>query len=202
LPHRLLRPIIGRVKAPPFLSGKLLLAMPGMSDPRFERAVIAICVHDENGAVGIGIGQKRAGLKFRALLKQLGIDPGEAPDAPVHHGGPVEPGRGFILHSTDWAGQDTLHVSGVTGEQFAMTGTIDVLRAIAEGRGPAQWVAALGYAGWEEGQLDEELTRHGWFAVDGYTSILFDTPADERWAAAFKTAGIDARLLSSETGAA
>jgi putative transcriptional regulator len=83
-----------------------------------------------------------------------------------------------------------------------MTGTIDILKAIAKGRGPAQWVAALGYAGWEEGQLDEELTRHGWFAVDGDQSILFDTPADERWAAAFKTAGIDPRLLSSEAGAA
>ena len=190
------------VEQPAFLSGKLLLAMPGMADPRFDRAVIAICVHDENGAVGIGIGQKRAGLKFRALLKQLDIDPGEAPDAPVHHGGPVEPGRGFVLHSTDWGGQDTLHVSGAGGELFAMTGTIDVLRAIAEGRGPSQWVAALGYAGWEEGQLDEELTRHGWFAVDGDQAILFDTPADERWAAAFKTAGIDPRLLSSEAGAA
>jgi putative transcriptional regulator len=194
--------MIAGVETPPFLSGKLLLAMPGMSDPRFERAVIAMCVHDENGAVGIGIGHKRAGLKFRALLKQLEIDPGEAPDSPVHHGGPVEPGRGFILHSSDWGGQDTLHVSGPGGKLFAMTGTIDVLRAIAEGRGPSRWVAALGYAGWEEGQLEEEMTRHGWFAVDGSESILFDTPADERWAAAFKTAGIDPRLLSSETGEA
>ena len=119
-----------------FLSGKLLLAMPGMADPRFERAVIAMCVHDENGAVGIGIGHKRAGISFRGLLRQLEIDPGEAPDCAVHHGGPVEPGRGFVLHSTDWGGQDTLHVNGEKGELFAMTGTIDVLRAIAEGRGP------------------------------------------------------------------
>jgi putative transcriptional regulator len=202
LPPRRLRSIIACVETAPFLSGKLLLAMPGMSDPRFERAVIAICAHDENGAVGIGVGHKRAGLKFRGLLKQLGIDPGEAPDSPVHHGGPVEPGRGFILHSTDWGGQDTLHVGGPGGDLFAMTGTIDVLRAIAEGRGPSQWIASLGYAGWEQGQLDDEMTRHGWFAVDGDLSILFDTPADERWAAAFKTAGIDPRLLSSETGVA
>ncbi len=190
------------VERAPFLSGKLLLAMPGMSDPRFERAVIAMCVHDENGAVGIGIGQKRAGLRFRALLKQLDIDPGEAPDCAVHHGGPVEPGRGFILHSTDWGGQDTLQVNGSGGTQFAMTGTIDVLRAIAEGRGPTRWIAALGYAGWEEGQLDTEMTRHGWFAADGDDAILFDTPTDERWAAGFKAEGIDPRLLSSETGAA
>jgi len=187
---------------PRFQSGKLLLAMPGMADPRFERAVIALCVHDENGAVGIGIGQKRAGMRFRALLQQLEIDPGEAPDYAVHHGGPVEPGRGFILHSTDWGGQDTLQVNGPDGTTFAMTGTIDVLKAIAEGRGPARWIAALGYAGWGDGQLDEEMTRHGWFATDFSDKILFDTPTDERWAAAFKAEGVDPRLLSSQTGAA
>jgi len=187
---------------PTFLSGKLLLAMPGMADPRFERAVIAMCVHDENGAIGIGIGHKRAGINFRGLLKQLEIDPGQAPDCAVHHGGPVEPGRGFVLHSTDWGGQDTLHVAGPKGEIFAMTGTIDILKAIAEGKGPSRWIAALGYAGWGEGQLDEEMTRHGWFTAQGDASILFDTPTDERWAAAFKAEGIDPRLLASETGAA
>ena len=190
------------VEKAPFLSGKLLLAMPGMSDPRFERAVIAMCVHDAQGAVGIGIGQKRAGLRFRALLKQLDIDPGEAPDCAVHHGGPVEPGRGFILHSNDWGGEDTLQVNGPKGKLFAMTGTIDVLRAIAEGRGPSRWIAALGYAGWEEGQLDSEMTRHGWFAADASEDILFETATDERWGEAFKAAGIDPRLLSSQTGAA
>ena len=120
--------------------------MPGMADPRFERAVVAMCVHDENGAIGI---------TFRGLLRQLDIEPGEAPDCAVHHGGPVEPGRGFVLHSADWGGQDTLHVNGDNGEIFAMTGTIDVLRAIAEGRGPSEWIAELGYAGSGEGQLDE-----------------------------------------------
>ena len=187
---------------PRFLSGKLLLAMPGMADPRFERAVIAMCVHDENGAIGIGVGHKRAGITLRALLRQLDIEPGEAPDVAVHHGGPVEPGRGFILHSNDWGGQDTLHVNGEQGEIFSMTGTIDVLRAIAEGRGPARWIAALGYAGWGEGQLDEEMTRHGWFTAAGDANILFDTPTDERWAAGFKAEGIDPRLLTSVTGVA
>ena len=190
------------VEQPRFLSGKLLLAMPGMADPRFERAVIAMCVHDENGAIGIGVGHKRAGITFRGLLRQLELDPGEAPDCAVHHGGPVEPGRGFVLHSSDWGGQDTLHVAGPNGEIFAMTGTIDILKAIAEGGGPTQWIAALGYAGWGEGQLDDELTRHGWFAAQGTPKILFDTPTDERWAAAFKAEGIDPRLLASETGAA
>jgi putative transcriptional regulator len=189
-------------EAPPFLSGKFLLAMPGMADPRFERAVIALCAHDENGAIGVGIGHKRAGISFRGLLKQLDIDPGDAPDCAIHHGGPVEPGRGFILHSTDWGGQDTLHVAGPDGPFFAMTGTMDVLKAIAEGRGPSKWTAALGYAGWGEGQLDEEMTRHGWFAAPGDAEILFDTPTDERWGAAFKAEGIDPRLLCNETGAA
>ena len=184
--------------APQFLSGRLLLAMPGMADPRFERAVIAMAVHDENGAVGIGVGHKRAGIRFRALLKQLDVDPGEAPDCPVHHGGPVEPGRGFVLHSEDWGGQDTIRIVGLG----ALTGTIDVLKAIAEGRGPSRWLIALGYAGWGEGQLDDEMTRHGWFAASGSPQLLFDTPAEERWEAAFKADGIDPRLLASETGAA
>lgn len=187
---------------PSFLSGKLLLAMPGMSDPRFERAVIAMCIHDENGAIGVGIGHKRAGITFRGLLRQLDIEPGEAPDCAVHHGGPVEPGRGFVLHSTDWGGQDSVQVNGDNGAIFAMTGTIDVLKAIAEGRGPSRWIVALGYAGWEEGQLESEMTRHGWFAARTEPRILFEIPTDERWAASFKAEGIDPRLLTSETGAA
>jgi putative transcriptional regulator len=203
LPAARLRPIVvSMADQPTFLSGKLLLAMPGMSDPRFERAVIAMCMHDENGAIGIGIGHKRAGISFRALLRQLDIEPGEAPDCAVHHGGPVEPGRGFILHSTDWGGEDSVQVNGEKGAVFAMTGTIDVLRAIAEGRGPSRWIAALGYAGWDEGQLEGEMTRHGWLAARTEPKILFDTPTDERWAASFKAEGIDPRLLGTETGAA
>ncbi len=184
--------------SPRFLSGKLLLAMPGIGDPRFEHAVIAMCVHDENGAVGIGIGHQRAGIGVRGLLEQLGVDPGQTPDAPVLHGGPVEPGRGFVLHSDDWGGQDTIAVAGLG----ALTGTIDVLKAIAEGRGPSRYLVALGYAGWGEGQLDEEMTRPGWFAADGRQQILFETPTAERWEATFKAEGIDPRLLDSGAGAA
>lgn len=182
----------------PFLSGRLLLAMPGMADPRFERAVIVVCVHDEQGAVGVGIGHKRAGFGLRALLGQLDLEPGAAPDCPVHHGGPVEPSRGFVLHSDDWNGQDTLQV----GNLCAMTGTTDVLRAITEGRGPSHYLVSLGYAGWGQGQLEREMTRHGWFAASAAPAILFDTPTDERWVAAFRAEGVDPRLLSSETGAA
>jgi len=183
---------------PRFLSGNLLLAMPGMGDARFDRAVIAMCVHDENGAVGVGIGHHRGGVRLRGLLDRLGLDPGAAHDDPVHHGGPVEPGRGFVLHSDDWGGQDTITVVGLG----ALTGTVDVLRAIAEGRGPSRYIVALGYAGWGAGQLDQEMTRHGWFAAAGDRAILFDSPAGERWEAGFKSAGIDPRLLVSQAGAA
>ena len=189
------------VDQPNFLSGKLLLAMPGMADPRFERAVIAMCVHDENGAIGVGVGHKRAGIGFRGLLRQLEIEPGEAPDCAVHHGGPVEPGRGFVLHSTDWGGQDSSRSMATTGALFAMTGTIDVLRAIAEGGGRSldrrARLRRLGRGPARRGNDPSRLVRG-----ETDTSILFDTPTDERWAAAFKAEGIDPRLLGTETGAA
>jgi putative transcriptional regulator len=184
--------------SPPFLTGQLLLAMPGIGDPRFEKAVIAVCMHDERGALGIGIGRLAPRLGFHALLEQFDISAGESSDAPVYLGGPVDPQRGFVLHSLDWGGQDTIEVDG----RFALTNTIDVLRAVAEGKGPNRWLAALGYAGWNEGQLDEEMTRHGWFTVQATDALLFDTPVDQRWAAAFQSAGIDPRLLSATAGQA
>ena len=181
-----------------FLSGRLLLAMPGMGDPRFDRSVNVMCVHDENGALGIGIGHLRSGVRFRELLEEVGIEPGEAPDCPVHHGGPVEPGRGFVLHSTDWGGVGTLAVAPLC----ALSASLDVLKAIAEGRGPSRWLFALGYAGWGPGQLDGEMRRHGWYAAAGHQEILFDTPAERRWAAAWKAEGIEPSLLANVTGRA
>ncbi|HEU4969720.1 YqgE/AlgH family protein [Sphingomonas sp.] len=183
---------------PPFLTGQLLLAMPGIGDPRFEKAVIAVCMHDERGALGIGIGRLAPRLGFHALLEQFDIPAGDSADAPVHLGGPVDPQRGFVLHSLDWGGQDTIEVDG----RFALTNTIDVLRAVAEGKGPSRWLAALGYAGWNEGQLDEEMTRHGWFTVQATDTLLFDTPVEQRWGAAFQSAGVDPRLLSASAGQA
>jgi putative transcriptional regulator len=116
----------------------------------------------------------------------------------VHFGGPVEPRRGFVLHSTDWAGQDTIEVAG----RWALSGTIDILKAIAEGQGPGRWLVALGYAGWGAGQLDGEMLRHGWFNIAGDERLLFDTEADDRWTEGFERAGIDPRLLASQTGTA
>ncbi|MGH6781477.1 MAG: YqgE/AlgH family protein [Sphingomonadaceae bacterium] len=182
--------------APAYLSGQLLLALPGMGDPRFSRAVIAMCAHDGEGALGIGIGRLMPRIRLHNLLEQLDIDPGHAPDVAIHAGGPVEPQRGFVLHGLDWGGQDTLHV----GHAWGLTSTLDVLRAIAEGKGPSRWLVALGYAGWAEGQLEEEMTGNAWFATAASESLLFDTPVEQRWSAGFASAGIDVRLLAPEIG--
>jgi putative transcriptional regulator len=184
------------METPSFLTGQFLLAMPGIGDARFERAVIAMCAHDSEGALGIGVGRVIASLSFHDVLKQLDIDPGAAEDRQVHLGGPVEPRRGFVLHSRDWGGGDTIDVAG----RWALSGTLDVLRAIAAGKGPARWLVALGYAGWGEGQLDGEMRRHGWFTTPGDEALLFDTDADHRWDAGYAGAGIDPRLLASSTG--
>ena len=182
----------------PYLTGQFLMAMPGIGDPRFDRAVIAICAHDEEGAIGIGIGGAILGLGLHAVLEQLEIDPGVAPDVSVHLGGPVEPRRGFVLHSGEWGGQDTIDVAG----RWALSGTTDVLKAIADGTGPARWLVALGYAGWGEGQLDDEMTRHGWFSTPGDLALLYDVDVAARWEKGFSGAGIDPRLLVSGAGRA
>lgn len=181
-----------------YLSGRFLLAMPGMFDRRFARSVNVMCVHDENGALGIDVGHLREGVRLHSILKELDIDPGVAPDCAVHHGGPVEPGRGFVLHSTDWAGVDTMEVQPIC----ALSSSLDVLRAIAEGRGPSHWLVALGYAGWGPGQLEGEMQRHGWYAAKGSADILFDSGVEARWMATWRAEGIDPAQLSPETGRA
>jgi putative transcriptional regulator len=185
-------------KSTPFFTGQLLLALPGIGDPRFEKAVVAICAHDENGAMGIGVGRVLPRLRLHEILRQFDIDPGAAPDVAVHQGGPVEPERGFVLHSLDWGGEDTRQVANL----WAFTSTLDVLKAIARGSGPRQWLVAMGYAGWSAGQLDEELTRHGWHLVPSSAELIYDTPVNERWASAFQSCGINAALLSGISGSA
>lgn len=181
-----------------FLTGQFLLALPGIGDPRFERAVIAMCAHDEAGAMGVNIGARLDGIRLHGLLEQLDIDPGETQDAAIHFGGPVEPQRGFVVHSTDWDGQDTVTVA----DRWALSGTLDILKAIAAGTGPRQWLVALGYTGWASGQLDEEMTRHGWLNVSGSTDLLFTTPEEVRWESGYESAGIDPRMLATRAGTA
>ncbi|HEY0446190.1 MAG TPA: YqgE/AlgH family protein [Allosphingosinicella sp.] len=186
------------MEEPRFLSGQFLLAMPGIGDPRFEKAVIAMCVHDDQGALGIGLGRIIPRIGFHDLLSQLDIDKGVAPDVAIHLGGPVEPQRGFILHSLDWGGGDSIEVAG----RWGLTATLDILRAIAQGRGPSRWIAALGYAGWGAGQLEQEMCGNGWFATPGSDTLLYDCDVNSRWATAFQSAGVDTRLLTASFGTA
>ncbi len=184
----------------PYLCGQFLLAMPGIGDPRFEKSVIAMCAHDPEGAFGICLHEQADDLTVPELMRQLEIEPGNTPAVPVLAGGPVEPGRGFVLHSDDWSGQDTRHVAGPLGARWALTGTRDVLAAIASGSGPARWTVALGYAGWGGGQLEEELASHGWFTTQGTDALLWETDPALRWSQGFAAAGVNAAMLAADAG--
>lgn len=184
--------------APPFFTGQLLLALPGIGDPRFAHAVIAMISHDEEGAMGIGVADPIDGMTVGAVLDQLEIGHDGTLDQPVFLGGPVEPSRGFVIHSRDWGGEGAVQVA----DRWMVSSSHDILRAIAEGRGPAQWLVALGYAGWSPGQLEDEMVRHGWHVTPGSDSVIFETPPTSRWQAAFAEAGVDARLLATEGGEA
>ena len=191
---------------PRFLSGQLLLSMPGIGDERFDRAVIAMCVHDDDGALGLIVNRPHPDLAVRELMVQLDVDPGATPDVRVMAGGPVEPGRGFVLHTPDYAGQGTITVGGLGGVRWGLTSTVDVLKAIAAGKGPARWLCALGYTGWGAGQLDAELLRHGWHSISdgsgGGDELVFTTPVERRWPRAFAALGIDVGHLSAVAGRA
>lgn len=188
----------GMDDSPPWLTGQLLLALPGVGDPRFDRAVLAMVRHDEEGALGIAIGQPHAVLTMGDVLGQLDIDAGAIGGVAVLDGGPVERQRGFVIHSRDWAGVDAVDVAGA----WMVSSSPDVLRAIAEGRGPSQWHFALGYAGWDAGQLENEFARHAWHAAPATAELMFAVPSEQRWAAAFASVGVDARMLSAEGGSA
>lgn len=180
-----------------FLDSKLLLAMPSLQDPRFDRSVIYVCSHDESGAMGLVINQSFENLSFEGLLEQLEIDTAmESPEISVHIGGPVEPGRGFILHSADYVQDSTLVVS----ETLALTATVDILRAMAEGHGPLHSLLALGYAGWGPGQLEQEIVANSWLTADADEEIIFYTEPEQKWPRAMAMLGINISMLSSEAG--
>lgn len=184
--------------APPFISGQLLLALPGIGDPRFERSVIAMCLHDAEGAMGVAIHQPHPRVQLGDVLHEVGLETAHSAVAAsaVFVGGPVEPGRGFVLHSADYGSGGTIAI----GSQWAMTGTRDILEAIAEGRGPARWLVALGYAGWVKGQLEGELHQHGWMTAPATDALLYDLPPEHRWAAAYAGLGVDVSHLSAQGG--
>lgn len=180
-----------------YLEGQLLLAMPNMTDPRFDRAVIFVCSHTSEGAMGLVINEPMLALTFEELLEQLEIDVVEPiSDIQVHRGGPVESGRGFVLHSADYAQDSTLVVS----QSLALTATVDVLRAIAQGRGPANHLLALGYAGWGEGQIEAEIQQNAWLTVNADEEIIFNTELEDKWPRAMAMLGVDISMLSTEAG--
>ncbi|MEM6635870.1 MAG: YqgE/AlgH family protein [Pseudomonadota bacterium] len=182
------------------LAAQLLIAMPGMGDPRFEKSVILMCAHSDEGAMGLIVNKPARDLKFAELLSQLDIVPGsDVAETRIYFGGPVEHGRGFVLHSPDYAGNEaTVEV----GTQFGMTATLDILEDIARGDGPGRSILALGYAGWGPGQLEGEIARNGWLTCAASQDLVFGTPNAEKWGAALKTLGIDAIALSSAAGRA
>lgn len=181
-----------------FLEGKLLIAMPGMADPHFEKSVIFMCAHSSEGAMGIMINKPVSGLSFHDLMEKLDLNvKPETPNFPILYGGPVETGRGFVLHSGDYESSEaTLPVS----EDISLTATLDILRAMADGHGPQHAIFALGYAGWTAGQIEDEIRRNGWIHCDCDPELLFDAELDSKWSAALRKLGIDVSGLSPHAG--
>jgi putative transcriptional regulator len=183
-----------------FLEGKLLIALPGMVDERFAQTVIYMCAHSSKGAMGIVINKPIPGLSFAELMKQLQIETKPlVGELPILYGGPVETGRGFVLHSGEYEGSDsTLPVS----EEISLTATLDILRAIAEGRGPRQALFALGYAGWGAGQVETEFQSNGWLHCEADPSLVFGTDPSDKWKTALARLGIGPSGLTANTGRA
>jgi putative transcriptional regulator len=180
-----------------YLTGQLLIAMPSMSDPRFSQSVIYLCAHSAEGAMGLVLNRPIAKPSFDELLEQLRVAPVPAVrQIALCAGGPVENARGFVLHTADWSGEGSLQVDDAT----ALTASLDVLKAIAEGGGPRQCVLALGYAGWGPGQLDEEFQQNAWLSVPADETILFDPEHDTKWRRALAKLQIDPLLLSDVAG--
>ena len=183
-----------------FLHGKILIAMPSLPDPRFERSVIFMISHSDAGAMGLIVNKPIGPLSFRELMEQMEIvvDPA-TPNPAVLFGGPVETDRGYVLHGTDRASRPaTLPVTS----EIALTPTIDMLRAIADGRGPSKWLLALGYAGWGPGQIESEIAANSWIHCDADPRLVFDAPAADKWRLAFEKLGAGLSGLSSDVGRA
>lgn len=197
---------IGLLKTDGYLDGQLLVAMPSMCDPRFHRAVIYMCAHTAEGAMGIVINQRAPNITLPSLLEQLEILPEGAESAEirvssmaVHMGGPVETSRGFVLHTSDYfAANSTLTVN----DGVCLTATIDILKAIAEGSGPDKAILALGYAGWAAGQLEFEIQANGWLNCPADPDIIFNSDLESKYWLALDSLGIDLSHLVGVAGRA
>jgi len=193
------KPQLKPVKPGPenFLTGQLLIAMPAMADPRFVQSVIYLCAHTPDGAMGLVVNRPIVKPSFDDLLRQLDVAP--APPARrirLCAGGPVDNARGFVLHTADWTGDGSLRVN----EALALTASLDVLKAIAEGGGPREGILALGYAGWGPGQLDNEIQQNAWLSVPADETLVFDDGHDTKWRRALGILHIDPLLLSGAAG--
>ena len=187
-----------------YLDGQLLVAMPLMTDRRFARSVIYMCAHSEEGAMGLIINQRAHHISFAGLLERLGIETASEEGVAnnilamsVHVGGPVETGRGFVLHTSDYFAEDStlLIDSGV-----CLTATIDILKAIASGGGPNRSILALGYAGWAAGQLESEIQGNGWLSCPADADLIFDADIDNKYRRVLSKLGIDPSHLVSDAG--
>jgi putative transcriptional regulator len=172
--------------------------MPHMGDSRFARTVVFLCAHGVEGAMGLVVNKEADNISFDDLLDQLGIEESTITALPVHNGGPVETGRGFVLHSHDYFQDGSIEVT----DSVAMTATVEILRSIAEGGGPRKRLLALGYAGWAEGQLESEIHANGWLIADADDDILFSFDLDQKWTQALAALGVDPAALSGAAGRA
>ncbi len=180
-----------------YLTGQLLVAMPQMEDPRFSRSVVYLCAHTEDGAMGLVLNKLVENVSFPDLLEQLNLQTGPVDDKlHIHFGGPVETGRGFVLHSSDYMQDATL----VIDKNVSLTATVDILKAIADGGGPHRSLLALGYAGWSPGQLEQEIQANGWLCVDADPQLIFGSEIGDKWQGAMAKIGIDFSQLSGEAG--
>lgn len=181
-----------------YLTGQVLIAMPQMEDPRFARSVVYLCAHTAEGAMGLVLNKLVENVSFPDLLEQLNIRSGNVEhEIHVHFGGPVETGRGFVLHTADYVQDATLMID----KRVALTATVDILKAIAEGSGPDHSLLALGYAGWAPGQLEQEIQANGWLSCPADDELVFGGPLDDKWERAMGKIGIDLEKLSKLSGA-
>ncbi|MDV4145017.1 MULTISPECIES: YqgE/AlgH family protein [Shimia] len=180
------------------LTGKVLIAMPGMGDPRFVGSVVILCAYSNDGAMGLIVNKPVHEMSMRDLFEQLEItQDGDANRAPLFFGGPVETGRGFVLHTDEYhSGLSSLRI----GAGFSMTATQDILEDIAADRGPRAALVALGYSGWGPGQLEAEIAENGWLIGDASESLVFETAPEDIWARALKALGVDPLTLSATAG--
>ena len=187
------------------LTGKLLIAMPGIGDPRFDKSVIYICAHTSDGAMGIVVNKPAPSISFNDLIEQLGIDTEDAQINVknksryplVHFGGPVEMARGFVLHSSDY---NHMNSTLAIDDTFGLTTTLEVVHEIAVGRGPRKSLLALGYAGWSPGQLESEISQNGWLHCPADEDLVFDPDLELKYNKALHKLGVDPALLSTEAG--